>query len=116
MSAGKKHGRESIRDYLGNDAYMEIEARMTTEERALFLSVIHRTNPRLRGAKVADVLAMMDDQDAMLNLLEPFLETHGESLVGQFGPSGKLLRAATLAAATLQPTDMRPMVERLVRP
>ncbi|HIH2745017.1 TPA: hypothetical protein ACYLN4_000686 [Burkholderia lata] len=60
---------------------------VTTDERKAFLGHF----PRQQGAHVADILDMLDNSDAYLEVVEPMYEMHGEA-VSEPG----LLRIATL--------------------
>ena len=77
-----------------------VEERMTEEERATFLTRIGALNPNLIGAKVADVLEMLDNSDAYLGAREPLYEELKDELTGEdaFGP-------AACAAVVLAGTD-----------
>lgn len=46
------------------------EAVMAPEQREAFLANIHRLNPQMRGAQVADVLDILADMDANLEVTE----------------------------------------------
>lgn len=78
------------------DIYLEVEHRMTPEERSRFLEEVHEFNPRLRGAKVADVLAMMHDADSCLNLVEPATEKLADH------PNADLIGPAAIAVWVLR--------------
>jgi len=51
-----------------------IERAMTVTERRGFLDAVTSRNPRLDGAHVADVLSMLFDMDAHLDVTEPLYE------------------------------------------
>lgn len=91
------------------NAYLEIEGRMTDEEREILLERVFDAYPRLRGAHVADVLELYDQSDSLLDVREPFLE----SVRGRWS-NADLVRVASVAAAILRPADMLPLVERLL--
>lgn len=54
-----------------DDIYIRVERLLTEEERKLFLAGVIKNNPQLNGAHVADILAIMDDSDFHLELVEP---------------------------------------------
>jgi hypothetical protein len=60
---------------------------VTPAEREAFL----RHFPRQQGAHVADVLDMLDNSDAYLEVVEPMYEMHNEAVA-----EPRLLRIATL--------------------
>lgn len=93
---------------------LTIEERLTEEERRRLLERVFAANPQLRGAKVADVLDIYDNGDALLSLTERFYEQHADWLARD-DHDPKERHFAVLAAALLQPAEgMLLLVERLL--
>lgn len=93
---------------------LTIEERLSEEERRDLLERAFAANPQLRGAKVADVLDIYDNGDALLSLTERFYEQHVDWLERD-GHDPKERHLAVLAAALLRPADeMLLLVERLL--
>lgn len=59
-----------------SDVFLDVADAMSPEERAMFLDKVVRGNPSLVGAKVADVLDMLVDHDAYLDVVELMYEAH----------------------------------------
>ncbi len=57
--------------------YVIIDQTLTDEERKMFLDTFIAANPSWKGALVADVLAMLVDSDARLDVTEPTCEALG---------------------------------------
>lgn len=55
---------------LRTQAVLAVEAIMTPEERQAFLARLVDANPRLQGAQVADLLDILENGDARLDVLE----------------------------------------------
>jgi hypothetical protein len=88
-----------------------VAKRLTETEREQLVERVVAANPRLRGAEVADILDIFADGDVMIDVTERFYEEHGDDLPG--GERCDERPLAVIAAAILQPDDMRPLVERL---
>jgi hypothetical protein len=94
-----------------NDPALEIESRLTEDERERVVKRAMRNNPHLRGATAADLLDMWYSGDALLGLREPFHEQHGREYEGE---RSDLVGIAVLAAAMIEPNAMKPFVDRLL--
>jgi hypothetical protein len=57
-----------------HDALMAVARSLTPDETAAFLARLAPPGSRLHGAEVADLLDMLDQQDAWLDKIEPFYE------------------------------------------
>lgn len=69
---------------------VRVEKAMTEEERQGFLDDLIMLNPHLRGAHVADLLDMLAESDANLDVIEPMYEEHGNEV-----PEPRLLNYCT---------------------
>jgi hypothetical protein len=58
------------------DVCLAVQEALSYEERKKFLANTVRDNPRLQGAKVADVLDILCDHNTYLDLVEPMYEAH----------------------------------------
>ncbi len=65
---------------------------MYEDERRRFLATAMRRHPKHFGASVADYLDLLDDHDALLDVIEPLYEAHGNEV-----PEPGLLRLAAYA-------------------
>jgi len=62
------------------DVHLQTEYAMELAQRKAFLERLNALNPHMRGAQVADYLAILHDADAALEFVEPaFDELHGQS-------------------------------------
>lgn len=73
--------------------YAGIDAALTHDERIAFLDNLVRVNPHLEGGTVADFLDMMQDNDADLAVVEPFLAEHDAEEYPDRGLAASCVRA-----------------------
>ncbi|HBP1602208.1 TPA: hypothetical protein L5U90_003311 [Pseudomonas aeruginosa] len=87
--------------------FVAADKALTSAEREAFLDRF----PRQHGAQVADILAMMDNADANLKLVEAMYDEHGSEV----GEPGLLSTACHVCVALGQQTwaDIRSMVDRI---
>jgi hypothetical protein len=91
-------------------ALMAVASALTEQEQAVFLAKVAATWPRMVGAKVADVLDMMDDHDMFVDQTDPFFELHGEEFPwADINPC-----APRFALYVLILLDQRPTVGRVL--
>jgi len=81
------------------NVYLDVEAALSEDERREFLDAVARLDPRLRGAKVADVLSIADDADSFLGIVEPMFEEHADELTAM--EANALFRPAVCARIVL---------------
>lgn len=94
----------------------DVTRRLSNVEASQFVNAVVRVNPHLRGAPVADVVAILDDHDAYLDRREPFWDAHAGDLLAAGHPR-EAIAAASILGAVLTDTDdaMVAMVRRLLR-
>ena len=63
------------------EPYIAVENCLTEDAKELLLQNTLKINPQLEGAKVADILDMYYNADAMIDLSEPFWERHSDHSV-----------------------------------
>ncbi len=71
---------------MATDIFLEADRSLTANERRDFLDRF----PQQRGAHVADILSMLDDNDSYLDVVESMHEEHGHEV-----PEPRLLAVAT---------------------
>lgn len=92
------------------DIYVKVEQLLTEEERALFLARVTKSNPQLSGAHVADILAMMDDSDFHLELVEPAFDALKDQV-----KEPDLIGPCAIAAFYVQRPSVRFVAELIAR-
>jgi hypothetical protein len=85
------------------DISLQVERNMTTEERKLFLENFCAQNPHYRGAQVSDILSILCDTDAHLEVTDAMQEAHKEE-VGKY-PRGLYSMAVYVAIYCKMGTD-----------
>lgn len=93
------------------DAALAVEAAMTEQEKNLILEKFRHSN--LNGAAVADILDILDNGDALLELREPFYEDgaydQAQEMLGWSNrPRKPVLGMSVLAVALMTGTVPRP--------
>jgi hypothetical protein len=63
---------------MNRDIYIAVERALTAAEKEAFLSGFLYKNPRWEGARLADILSELANQDANLDLVEPLYEKYGD--------------------------------------
>lgn len=91
---------------------LDVEAALTMEEKTTFLDRMTARNPGWRGAHVADLLDVMDDSDAHIDIVEPLCEAHPDEWTKTHS------YAAQVACVLLYPTrpiwaDVTAIVDRI---
>lgn len=79
---------------MSTDPLIAVEKALTDEARESWLRRAFEMYPRLRGAKVADVLEHLNGTDSHLRLVEPWWETHGQRLTLDLLCDAELLSAS----------------------
>lgn len=80
---GKDKGRLSAQRMQAEEqhaALMAVEHALTATQQLAVCAEAFRRWPRMRGAKVADILDITVDHDMFLDQTEPFFELHGDEL------------------------------------
>jgi hypothetical protein len=80
------------------DPLLTVEATLTAPTKERWLARAFEMFPRLRGAKVADVLESLAERDAFLNLTEPWWGRAGDALNEKLGGESPFLTPAIYIA------------------
>lgn len=94
------------------DPYLLVESKMSRGWRMEFMRRAVEQWPRFDGARPADVLGILDDQDYDCGAIESLSETHAAAFDPYLGSD---VRIALLAARIIG-VDARVAVYRLARP
>src|SRR5574341_1824146 len=96
-----------------DDIYLQTEYAMEPAQRQAFLERLNTLNPHMRGAQVADYLAILHDQDAALDFVEPtFDELHKQVDEGDRTLIGPCALAVFYSAAKPTIADVRALITK----
>jgi hypothetical protein len=100
--------KHNLDDYFVlKDPTLVVESMLTDEEEQSFLDNAHIRNPHLRGANVADILDMMHQADAHLEVTEPVMHRFLEYTGGEPSRLSQLFELCLFAAIYIRrdPTE-----------